>query len=128
MADGTDFDLRVRPAADGARVSVSGELDAYTAPQLRKVLDEVLDGSVKRLVVDLCATTFVDSTGLGVLVGASRRAKVQAAEFELDSPSRSVYRVLQITGLTLSIPIENPPAGLGEDEDRDDEPTLTAPV
>lgn len=109
MADTEGFDLRVHAVETGASVAVRGELDAYTAPQLRKVLDELLDGSVRRVVVDLEATTFIDSTGLGVLVAAARKAKSQDAELILDSPARSVYRVLQITGLTLSIPVRNAP-------------------
>ena len=106
----TDFDLKVSPEADETRVDVSGELDAYTAPQLRKVLDELLDGSVSRLIVNLSGTSFIDSTGLGVLVGAARKARSQDGELVLDQPTNSVHRVLQITGLTLSISVRNAPA------------------
>lgn len=110
MGGSTEFDLKVSAADDETRVSVSGELDAYTAPQLRKVLDDVLDGTITRVVVDLESTSFIDSTGLGVLVGAARKARSQAGELILDSPVRSVHRVLQITGLTLSIPVRNAPS------------------
>lgn len=112
----SEFDVHVSGDGDRTTVRPAGELDAYTAPQLRKILDEVLDGGVKGLVVDLAATSFIDSTGLGVLVGAARRAKAQGAELILDSPSHSVNRVLQITGLTLSIPIENAPPAQPADE------------
>lgn len=110
MSDTTAFDLQVRSLGDETTVAVSGELDAYTAPQLRKMLDEILDGSVASIVVDLRATSFIDSTGLGVLVGAARKARSQDGELIVDSPARSVHRVLQITGLTLSIPVRNAPA------------------
>ena len=113
----TAFDLQVKNAGEEATVTVSGELDAYTAPQLRKVLDEVLDGSIASVVVDLRGTSFIDSTGLGVLVGAARKARSQDGELVLDSPVHSVHRVLQITGLTLSIPVRNAP---------DDDPDATA--
>lgn len=116
MTQPTDFDVQVTREDDRAVVKPAGELDAYSAPQLRKILDEVLDGSVPRVVVDLARTSFIDSTGLGVLVGAARRAKTQDAEVVLDSPSHSVYRVLQITGLSLSITIENAPAAQPGDE------------
>ena len=109
MGDSTEFDLKVTPGDEETRVDVSGELDAYTAPQLRKLLDEVLDGTVTRLVVNLAATSFIDSTGLGVLVGAARKARSQEGELVIDSPTHSVHRVLQITGLTLSIPVRNAP-------------------
>ena len=110
MGESTEFDLKITPAGEETRVAVSGELDAYTAPQLRKLLDEVLDGTVSRVVVDLKSTSFIDSTGLGVLVGAARKARSHEGELVLDSPVRSVHRVLQITGLTLSIPVRNAPA------------------
>ena len=115
MGETAAFDLQVKTAEDQTTVTVSGELDAYTAPQLRKVLDEILDGSVGTLVVDLAATSFIDSTGLGVLVGAARKARSQDGELILDAPARSVHRVLQITGLTLSIPVRNAPGDEGAD-------------
>lgn len=109
MDEATGFGVQVQSTGDETTVAVSGELDAYTAPQLRKLLDEMLDGSVASVVVDLRATSFIDSTGLGVLVGAARKARSQDGELVLDSPTRSVHRVLQITGLTLSIPVRNAP-------------------
>ena len=116
MTQPTPFDVHVAQSDSRTVVKPTGELDAYSAPQLRKILDEVLDGSVRCVAVDLAATTFIDSTGLGVLVGAARRAKSQGAELVLDSPSHSVHRVLQITGLSLSITVENPPAAQPGDE------------
>lgn len=118
MAD-TEFDLKVSPGDGETRVDVCGELDAYTAPQLRKLLDEVLDGLVSRVVVNLAGTSFIDSTGLGVLVGAARKARGQEGGLVIDSPTHSVHRVLQITGLTLSIPVQNAP---GDDADPAAEP------
>lgn len=109
MGETKGFDLQVRSLGDEATVAVSGELDAYTAPQLRKLLDEILDGSMASVVVDLRSTSFIDSTGLGVLVGAARKARSQDGELIVDSPAHSVHRVLQITGLTLSIPVRNAP-------------------
>lgn len=109
MGQTRGFDVQVRSLGDETTVAVAGELDAYTAPQLRKMLDEILDGSVASVVVDLQSTSFIDSTGLGVLVGAARKARSQDGELILDSPARSVHRVLQITGLTLSIPVRNAP-------------------
>ena len=116
MTQPTPFDVHVAQTDGRTIVKPAGELDAYSAPQLRKILDEVLDGSVQRVAVDLAAISFIDSTGLGVLVGAARRAKAQGAEVVLDSPSHSVHRVLQITGLSLSITIENAPEAQPGDE------------
>lgn len=125
MGDTTGFDVQVQSAGEETTVAVAGELDAYTAPQLRKMLDEILDGSVASVVVDLRSTSFIDSTGLGVLVGAARKARSQDGELILDSPARSVHRVLQITGLTLSIPVRNAPE---DDEIPEADPKDLAPA
>ena len=54
---------------DVSVVTVAGEVDVYTAAQLRSVLDEEIGAGHARLVVDLDEVSFLDSTGLGVLVG-----------------------------------------------------------
>lgn len=86
-------------------------MDAYTAPRLRKLVELPIDGNALKLVFDLRDTTFVDSTVLGVLVGASRRAREQDMEVVLDGPSPAVCRVLELTGVSMTIPVRNPPAG-----------------
>ncbi len=104
-----DFRLEVSHNGNESVVEVSGELDAYTTPQLRKALESTLERASKRIVVGLGGTSFIDSTGLGAMVAASRRATALGGELVIDSPRPSVYRILQITGLSLSIPIENGP-------------------
>lgn len=105
------FSLGITRSEEGPRVEISGELDAYTAPRLRKLVDLLIDGSALKLVFDLNNTVFIDSTALGVVVGAARKARNEGMEVVLDSPSRSVYRILELTGISLTIPVRNPPAG-----------------
>lgn len=80
-------------------VSVGGEIDVYTAPALRETLDEhIADGRV-RLVVDLEGVTFMDSTGLGVLVGRLKLVRAQDGSIRLVCSSDRVLKVFAITGL-----------------------------
>ena len=80
-------------------VALSGEIDIYTAPRFRECMIELLDAGVDRLVVDLSAVTFIDSTALGVLIGGVRRVRAVGGAMTLVVTSRPVQRVLSITGL-----------------------------
>jgi anti-sigma B factor antagonist len=88
-------------ALDGSRglISVSGEVDIYTAPRLKERLLDLLDGGVTGVVVDLSAVTFIDSTALGVLIGGVRRLHEVDGRMALVVATRPVERVLTITGL-----------------------------
>jgi anti-sigma B factor antagonist len=88
-----------RPAEGLGVVVVSGELDIYTAPQLKECMLGLIDAGVPRLVVDLGAVTFIDSTALGVLIGGVRRINDAGGAMALVVGSRPVARVLSITGL-----------------------------
>ena len=105
-----DFNLHATSGPEGTRVEVTGELDAYTAPQLRSFVDELLGRGGTRVVVDLSQTLFVDSTGLGVLIGAARKCEARGGELSLDAPTPQVYRVLQMTGLSETLSVTNAPA------------------
>ncbi len=96
-------------AGDVLVVVIEGEHDIYTAPTLRDRLDEALDrgGGV---VVDLTGATFVDSSVLGALLDARRRAHDAAQGFVVcvgDSVEPGVRRILDITGLVPVLPVVN---------------------
>ncbi len=80
-------------------VTVSGEVDMYTAPQLKECMLDLIDGGARRIVIDLSAVTFIDSTALGVLIGGVRRLHGADGAMALVVTSRPVERVLSITGL-----------------------------
>ena len=80
-------------------VSLSGEVDIYTAPQFKECLLELIDTGVDKLVVDLSGVTFIDSTALGVLIGGVRRVRTAGGAMALVVTNRAVERVLSITGL-----------------------------
>ena len=102
-----DFDVSVDVAADTTVVTVRGEVDVYTAPHLRERLYEVIATGPSRVVLDLAPMTFIDSTGLGVIVGTLKRLREGGGDLALRAPSRSTRKVLEITGLTRIVDIED---------------------
>lgn len=81
-------------------VSVRGEVDLYTAPKLREQLDGAVHGDSPQVVVDLGQLDFIDSTGLGVLVGALKQARAAGGDVTLRNPTRATHKILEIAGLT----------------------------
>lgn len=80
-------------------VSVAGEVDVYTAAQLRAALDDEVAADHVQLVVDLDEVTFLDSTGLGVLVGRLKLVRNQSGWLRLVCSNDRILRVFRITGL-----------------------------
>jgi anti-sigma B factor antagonist len=81
-------------------LAVHGDLDVESGPALRDALLETMSAHPgSRLVVDLEAVDFVDSAGLGVLVGGRERARSQDGDLVLVATGRNVLRVLELTGL-----------------------------
>lgn len=80
-------------------VSVRGEVDVATAPALREALDSAVDGGPGTVVADLTGVTFIDSTGLGVLIGARKRCLDDGGEFRVVVSEPRILKVFEITGL-----------------------------
>jgi anti-sigma B factor antagonist len=99
------FEVQERTQSGAAVVSVVGEVDLATAPELRTVLDKVLDGGASTLVVDLSASTFIDSTALGVLIGAWKRSQNEGRAMSVVAADPRILRVFEITGLTDLFPL-----------------------
>jgi anti-sigma B factor antagonist len=102
------MDLAVNTRLDGAVtvLEVSGEIDVYTAPTLRQHLRESSGSDAPRVVVDLSQVKFLDSTGLGVLVGAMGRIREADGTMRLVVTSDHILKVLRITGLDALIPTD----------------------
>lgn len=91
---------------DGWTILVTGgELDLYTAPQLRdEVLTKVADGA-DHIAIDLNGVGFIDSTGLGVLIACLKRVREQDGRLVLIAPESSpLRRLLSLTGLEQVLP------------------------
>lgn len=87
-----------------AVVHVGGDLDVYTAPRLKETLDEAMSEG-GRLVLDLLQVRFIDSTALGVLVGALRQSRVESGEFRLVLDDPYLLKIFRITGFDGLFPI-----------------------
>ena len=88
-------------AQDGIEViDVQGEIDMYTAPRLRELLIDLVSQGSYQLVVNLDKVGFLDSTGLGVLVGGLRRVRAHDGSLDLVCTQQRILKILKITGLT----------------------------
>jgi anti-sigma B factor antagonist len=85
-------------------VRAEGDLDVYTAPRLKEVLDEHVAGET-RLVLDLSEVHFIDSTALGVLVGALQQSQSNGGEFRLVVGDPFLLKIFHITGFDGIFPI-----------------------
>jgi anti-sigma B factor antagonist len=88
-------------ARDGIEViDVQGEIDIYTAPRLRELLIDLVSQGSYQLVVSLDEVGFLDSAGLGVLVGGLRRVRARDGSLDLVCTQQRILKILKITGLT----------------------------
>ncbi len=95
------MDVRVTSEDVGARtvVHVSGEIDVSSADRLRERVSLLLSRERTDLVVDLTGVTFMDSTGLGLLVGTLKRVRTAGGRLVLVVDSERLLKVFRITGL-----------------------------
>jgi anti-sigma B factor antagonist len=80
-------------------VVVSGEIDLFTAPELKQRVTDLIDAGTTQLVIDLTPTTFLDSTGLGVLIGAVKRLRSRHGDLVIVNTDETIAKTFEITGL-----------------------------
>ena len=97
--DDNEFRVDVETSNGPAVVVVAGELDLYTAPELRERLARVDEGGAERVVLDLSQVTLVDSMALGVLLGAKKRLATHAGSLDLVVSKPDIRRIFEITML-----------------------------
>jgi len=93
------LNIAVSQEADAVLVKVAGEVDVSNASELRDAIDAKLPETTGELVVDLVDVPYIDSTGIGVLVGAAHRAQERGATLVVARPQRNVARVLGMLGV-----------------------------
>lgn len=95
-----DLGLNVIEVDGWTVLEVTGEVDVATAPTFRERLVSLVSSGHTRLIIDLTPTEFLDSTGLGVLVGALKRIREADGELALVVPQERLVKLFDITGLS----------------------------
>jgi anti-sigma B factor antagonist len=93
------------PTAGVAVIAIAGQVDLYSAPELKRAVTRAIDGGAKQLVIDLTRTGFMDSSGLGVLVGAMKRLRKGGGSVEIVCPDPGIRRLFELAGLSNVFPL-----------------------
>jgi anti-sigma B factor antagonist len=109
-----DFRIATADLGDGVfTVSVAGEVDLATAPELKEALVDVIGRGARGVLVDLSNATFIDSTTLGVLMGAIKRLRPAGGELAIACHDSNIRKIFEITLLDRVFKIfETPGAGV----------------
>ena len=95
-----EFDITDRKVDDDTHVvAVAGEIDLFTAPEFKQRMSAPIDEGRSNLIVDLSKTTFIDSSSLGVLIGAHRRLKLRGGSLVVVCDDEAIAKTFKITGL-----------------------------
>lgn len=94
-----ELSMSTRALGDHTVLEVGGEVDVYTAPRLRERLVELVEQGARHVVVDLSRVEFLDSTGLGVLVGALKRLRAAGGTLGLVCAHERLLKIFRITAL-----------------------------
>ena len=89
----------ITAGADCAVLRIGGEVDVYTAPQLRERVIQLLGNGARHIIADLREVDFLDSTGLGALVGSLKRLRTREGSLALVIGADRILRIFRITGL-----------------------------
>lgn len=100
MENSMNLKVSPRTATGGVQaLDLEGEVDVYTAPALRQAIMDEVEKGTKHLLIDLTRVEYLDSTGLGILIGGVKRLKEQGGSLRLVGPSARITRIFDITGL-----------------------------
>ena len=92
---------------DAHVLGLGGELDLYAAPRMKQRLDELIDEGTSHLVVDLSESEFIDSTAMGVLVGAVKRVHEAGGRLVVVCDNQHMLRIFEIVGMERVLPIHD---------------------
>ncbi len=100
-----ELEIKSDSQGDICTVTLVGEIDVYSAPRLKEELTSRIEGGCDHLVVDMEKVGFIDSSGLGVLVSALRRARERDGGVRIVCTKDNVLKIFRITGLDKVFPI-----------------------
>ena len=95
-----DFKVNTRAIKDLAQaVEVQGEIDVYTSPRVKETINELIEKGHYHLVINLEGVRYIDSTGLGVLIGALKKVREHSGRILLVCTNPQIKKIFNITGL-----------------------------
>ena len=94
-----DLSIDTRHEDGNTIIEVGGEIDVYTAPKLRDKITELVGNGNYNLVIDMEKVDFLDSTGLGVLVGGMKKVRAHDGSMRLICNQERLLKIFRITGL-----------------------------
>lgn len=104
------LETQIRALSQLAVIDVSGEIDLYTAPQFKRALADTIDDGHRHIVVNMKQVSYMDSSGFGTLLGATKRVRPDGGSVNLVGCNDAIHRMLRITRL-------NTVFGIFDDED-----------
>lgn len=100
-----DLKIHVRKSGTVPVIDLNGEVDAYTSARFREVMLDLIDDGGANMVISMERVEYIDSSGLGALVGGLKRASENNGKIVIVCTSPQVRKVFQITGLEKVFPI-----------------------
>lgn len=95
-----DIKVSVRPISESTQViEVQGEIDVYTSPRVKDTINNLIDQGVFSLIISLESVRYIDSTGLGVLIGALKKVREHDGHIVLVCNNPHIRKIFSITGL-----------------------------
>lgn len=103
----SELRLREERLGDSVAIFISGEVDIYTSQDLKDKLYDIVDSNKMDLKIDCKGLNYIDSTGLGILVGALKRAKQYDKKIYISNLRENIKKLFIITGLDKVFIIED---------------------
>ena len=100
-----DLVIETRMVQEIPVLDLKGEVDSYNSPRLREQMVSLIDAGSVNLVINLAGVDYIDSTGLGTLVGGLKRASEKGGVIRIICPNEQIHKVFNITGLVKVFPI-----------------------
>jgi anti-sigma B factor antagonist len=107
-----DFQVEARRDGDAELITIRGELDLASGPQLQEALDRISPEETEVVIIDLRGLEFMDSTGLSIIVRAHQRLAAEGCELGLVRGSPQVQRLLELTGVAERLRLAGAPEEL----------------
>ncbi len=93
------LETAIRTEADVSVLGVVGEIDVFTAPEFKRAINNAIESGVTDLVIDLSQVSYMDSSGFGTLLGATKRVRLKGGSINLVGCNEAIERMMKITRL-----------------------------